>query len=117
MTLMLQHTGVLIPPVQTAPPPPLQAAILPAIQVGPPLPTVGPSSSPLRPVTLVFSSSVISSVSTQPLVPPAPIVTTAAVVVSVTSSALAAPAAQPPSESVPAPASTSDPGSETDSDP
>jgi hypothetical protein len=114
MTLMLQHTGVLIPPVQSPPPPPLQAAIVPAIQAGPPLPTVGPSSSPLQSVTLVFSSSVISSVSTQP---PAPTVTTAAVVVSVTSSAPAAPAPHPPSESVPAPASTTDPGSETDSDP
>jgi hypothetical protein len=48
MTLMLQHTGVLIPPVQSAPLPPLQAAIVQAIQAGPPLPTVGPSSSPLR---------------------------------------------------------------------
>jgi hypothetical protein len=105
MTLMLQHTSVSIPLVQSAPPPPLQAAIVPAIQAGPPLPTVGPSSSPLQPVTLVFSSLVISSVSTQPPVPPAPAVTTAVVVVSVTSSAPAAPA------------STADPGSETNSDP
>jgi hypothetical protein len=112
MTLMLQHTGVPIPPVQSAPPPPLHAAVVPAIQARPPLPTVDPSSSPLRPVTLVFSSPVISSVSTQPPVPPAPVVTTAAVAVSVTS---LAPAAQPPSESVPAPASTVDPRSETDS--
>jgi hypothetical protein len=117
MTLMLQHTGVSIPPVQSAPPPPLQAAIVPAIQAGPPLPTVGPSSSPLRPVTLVFSSPVINSISTQPPVPPAPAVTTAAVAVSVTSSATTALAAQPQSESVPAPASTADPGSETDSEP
>jgi hypothetical protein len=93
MTLMLQHTGVPIPPVQSALPPPLQAAIVPTIQAGPPLPTVDPSSSPLRPVTLVFSSPVISSVSTQPPVPPSPVVTTAAVVVSVTSSAPAAPVA------------------------
>jgi hypothetical protein len=50
-------------------------------------------------------------------VPPAPVVTTAAVAVSVTSSAPAAPTAQLPSESVPAPTSTVDPGSETDSDP
>jgi hypothetical protein len=90
---------------------------VPAIHPGPPLPTVGPSSSPLRPVTLVFTSPVISSVSSQPPVPPAPAVTTAAMVVSVTSSAPAAPAAQPPSESVPAPTSTVDSGSETDSDP
>jgi hypothetical protein len=95
MTLMLQHTGVPIPPVQSAPPPPLQAPIVPAIQSGPPLPTAGPSSSPLRPVTLVFLSSVIRSVSSQPPVPPAPAVTTGAVAVSVTSSAPAAPTAQP----------------------
>jgi hypothetical protein len=31
MTLMLHHTGVPIPPVQSAPPPPLQAAVVPAI--------------------------------------------------------------------------------------
>jgi hypothetical protein len=93
MTLMLQHTGVPIPPVQSAPPPPLQAPVVPAIQAGPPLPTVGPSSSPLRPVTLVSSSPVINFVSTQSPVPPAPAVTTATVAVSVTSSAPAAPAA------------------------
>jgi hypothetical protein len=50
-------------------------------------------------------------------VPPAPAVTTAAVAVSVTSSAPVAHAAQPLSESVPALASTADPGSETDFDP
>jgi hypothetical protein len=117
MTLMLQHTSVLVSPVQSAPPPPLQARIVPVIQPGPPVSTVGPSSSPLRPVTLVFTSPVIGSVNTQLPVPPAPVVTTAVVAVSVTSSAPTAPAAQPPSESVPAPASTADPGSETDSDP
>jgi hypothetical protein len=74
---------VSIPPVQSAPPPPLQAPIMLAIQPGPSLPTIGPSSSPLRPVTLVFT----------PPVPPAFVVTTAAVAVSVTSSAPAAPAA------------------------
>jgi hypothetical protein len=93
MTLMLQHTSVSIPPVQSAPPPPLQAPVVLAIQPGPPLPTVGPSSSPLRPVTLVFTSPVIGSVSSQPLVPLAPAVTTVAVAVSMTSLALAAPAA------------------------
>jgi hypothetical protein len=93
MTLMLQHTGVPIPRVQSAPPPLLQAPVVPAIQPGPPLPTFGPSSSPLRPVTLVFTSPVIGSVSSQPPVPPAPAVTTAAVAVSMTSSAPAAPAA------------------------
>jgi hypothetical protein len=98
MTLMLQHTGVSIPPVQSAPPPPLQAPVVPAIQPGPPLHTiVGLSSSLLRPVTLVFTLPVIGSVSTQSPVPPAPAVTTAVVAVSVTSTALAAPAAQPPS--------------------
>jgi hypothetical protein len=117
MTLMLQHTGVPIPPVQSAPPPPLQAPVVPAIQPGPPLPTVGPSSSLLRPVTLVFTSPVIGSVSSQSPVPPAPAVTTADVAVSVTSLAPTAPVAQPSSESVPALASTTDPRSETDSDP
>jgi hypothetical protein len=90
---------------------------VPAIQLGPPLPTLGPSSSLLRLVTLVFTSPVIGSISSQSPVPPAPAVTTAAVAVSVTSLAPAAPAAQLPSKSVPAPASTADPGSETDSDP
>jgi hypothetical protein len=50
-------------------------------------------------------------------VPPASAITTAVVAVSVTPSASAAPAAQLLSESVPAPASTTDPGSETNSDP
>jgi hypothetical protein len=90
---------------------------VPAIQPGPPLPTLGPSSSPLLPVTLVFMSPVIGSVSSQLQVPPASAITTAAVAVAVTSSAPAAPIAQLPSELVPAPASTADPGSETDSDP
>jgi hypothetical protein len=90
---------------------------VPAIQAGPPLPSFGPSSSPLRPVSLVFSSPVTSSVSAQPPVPPAPAVTTAAMAVSVTSSAPAAPIAQPQFKSVPAPASTADPRSKTDSDP
>jgi hypothetical protein len=31
MTLMLQHSGVSIPPVQSAPPPPIQAPVVPAI--------------------------------------------------------------------------------------
>ena len=92
MTHILQHTRAQIPLVQSAPPA-LQAAVVPALQAGPPLPSFGPSSSPLRPVTLVFSSSVISSVSAQLLVPPAPAVTTAGVAVSVTSSAPASPAA------------------------
>jgi hypothetical protein len=117
MALMLQHSGVSVPPVQSAPPPPLKAPVVPAIQSGPPLPSVGPSSSPLRPVTLAFTSPVLSSVCPQPPVPPASAVTTPAVAVSVTTSVPAAPAARPQSESVPAPASTTDPGSETDSDP
>jgi hypothetical protein len=117
MSLMLQHTGVPIPPVQSAPPPPLQAPVVPAIQLGPPPPTVGPSSSPLRPVTLVFTSPIINFVSSQPPVPAAPAIPTAAVAVSMTSSAPVAPTAHPSSESVPAPASTAHPGSETNSDP
>jgi hypothetical protein len=36
MTHILQHTGVQLPPFQSAPPPALQAAVVPAIQVGPP---------------------------------------------------------------------------------
>jgi hypothetical protein len=117
MTHILQHTGVQIPHVQSAPPPALQTAVVPAIQAGPPLPSVGPSSSPIRLVTLDFSSLVVSSVSAQPPVPPALAVTTANVAVFVTSSAPISPAAQPQSESVPAPASTADHGSKTDSDP
>jgi hypothetical protein len=117
MTLMLQHSGVSIPSVQSAPPPPLQVPVVLAIQPGPPLPTVGPSSSPLRPVTLAFTSPVLSSACPQPPVPPASAVTTTVVAVSVTTSDPAASAAQPQSESVPAPASTADPGSETDFDP
>jgi hypothetical protein len=78
-------------------------------------PPVGTSS--LRPVTLAFTSPVLSSVCPQPPVPPASDVTTTAVAVSVTTSVPVAPAARPQSESVPAPASTADPGSETDSDP
>jgi hypothetical protein len=117
MTHILQHTGVQLPPVQSAPPLALQAAIVPAIQAGPPLPSFGPSPSPLRSITLDFSSPVIRSVSAQPPVPPAPAVTTAVVAVSMTTSAPVDPAAQPQSDSVPAPASVADPGSETDSDP
>jgi hypothetical protein len=90
---------------------------VPAIQAGPPLSPFCPSPSRLWSVTLDFSSPVIGSVSAQPLEPPAPAVTTVAVVVSVTTSAPVDPAAQPLCESVPAPASTADPGSETDSDP
>jgi hypothetical protein len=93
MTHILQHTSVQLPPVQSAPPLILQAAVVPVIQVGPPLPSFGPSPSPLRPVTLDFSSPVISSISAQPPVPPAPAVTTADVAVSVTTLAPAAPAA------------------------
>jgi hypothetical protein len=94
MALMLQHFGVSVPPVQSAPPPPLQAHVVPAIQSGPPIPTVGPSSL-LRPVTLAFTSPVLSSVCPQPPVPPASAVTTTAVAVSVTTSVPAAPAARP----------------------
>jgi hypothetical protein len=89
---------------------------VPAIQAGPPLPPFGSSPSPLQPVTLEFSSPVVGTVSAQPPVSPAPAVTTAAVAVSMTAFAPADPAAQPLLESVPALASTIDPGSETDSD-
>jgi hypothetical protein len=115
MALMLQQSGVSVPPVQSAPPPLLHAPVVPSILSGPPVPSVGPSL--LRPVTLAFTSPVLSSVCPQPPVPPASAVTTTAVAVSVTTSVPAAPAARPQSESVPAPASTADPGSETDSDP
>jgi hypothetical protein len=57
-------------PVQSAPPPALQAAIVPALQAGPPLPPFGPS--PLRPITLDFSSPVVGTLSAQPPVPLAP---------------------------------------------
>jgi hypothetical protein len=93
MTHILQHNGVQIPHVQSAPPPALQAVVVPAILAGPPLPSFGPSSSPIRSVTLDFSSPVIRSVSAHLPVPPMLAVTTTAVVVSVTPSALAAPAA------------------------
>jgi hypothetical protein len=90
---------------------------VPAIQAGPPLPPFGPSPSSLWSVTLDFSSPVVGTVSAQPPVPPAPTVTTVVVAVSVTAPAPADPASQPLLESVPAPASTANPGSETDSDP
>jgi hypothetical protein len=95
MTHILQHTGVQLPPVHSAPPLALQGAVVPAIQAGPPLPSFGPSPSPLRPVSLSALSLVISSVSAQPPVPPAPAVTTDAVAVSVTTLAPVTPAAQP----------------------
>jgi hypothetical protein len=116
MALMLQQSSVSVPPVQSAPPPPLHAPVVPAIQSGPPVPTVGPSS-PLRSVTLAFTSPILSSVCPQPPVPPASVVTTTVVAVSVTTYVPAAPAARPQSESVPAPASTADTGFETNSDP
>jgi hypothetical protein len=79
MTHILQHTGVHLSPVQSAPPPALQATIVSTIQAGPPLPSFGPSPSPLWPVTLDFLSLVIGSISAQPPVPQAPNVTTAVV--------------------------------------
>jgi hypothetical protein len=63
MTHILQHTGVQLPLVQSASHPALQAAVLPGIQAGPPLPPFGPSPSPLRSVTLDFSSPVVRIVS------------------------------------------------------
>jgi hypothetical protein len=46
MNHILQHTGVQIPPVQSAPPLALQAALCQPLGRTP-LPSVGPSSSPL----------------------------------------------------------------------
>jgi hypothetical protein len=92
MTHILQHIVVQLPPVQSASPPALQAAIVLALQAGPPLPSFGPSPSPLRPVTLDFSSPVVGTISAQPSVPPAPAVTTAIVAISVTAPAPADPA-------------------------
>jgi hypothetical protein len=117
MTHIIQHTGVQLPPVQSAPPPALQAVVVPALPAGPPLPLFGPSPSPLRLVTLDFSSPVVGPISAQPPVPLAPAFTTIVVAVSVTAAAPADLASQPSLESVLAPASTADPGSETDSDP
>jgi hypothetical protein len=88
-----------------------------ALQLGPLLHLFGPSISPLRPVTLAFSTPVVRPISAQFLVPPATAVTTTVVVVSVTAPALVDPAPQPTSQLVPALASTIDPRSETDSDP
>jgi hypothetical protein len=90
---------------------------VPTIQSGPPFPSIGPSSSPLRPVTLAFTSPILSSVCPQPPVPPASAVTTTVVAVTVTTLVPTASAARLQSELVPAPASTTDPGSETDSEP
>jgi hypothetical protein len=112
MALMLQQSGVSVPPVLSAPPPPLHAPVVPSILSGTPVGT-----SPLRPVTLAFTSPALSSICPQPPVPPASAVTTTAMAVSVTASLPVAPAARPQSESVPAPASIVDPGSETDCDP
>jgi hypothetical protein len=49
MALMLQQSGVSVPPVQSAPPPTLHAPVVSSILSGPPVPSVGPSL--LRPVT------------------------------------------------------------------
>jgi hypothetical protein len=106
MTHILQHTGVQLPPIQSAPPSALQVAVVPAIQGGPTLPPFGPSPSPLWPVTLDFSSPDVGPVGAQPLVPA---VTTVAVAVSVTPPAPVDPTSQPLLESVPALASTTDP--------
>jgi hypothetical protein len=109
MTHILQHTGAQLPLVQSTPPP--------ALQAGPPLHLFCPTISPLRSVSLDFSTPVVGAISAQLLVPPAHVVTTTVVAVFMTAPAPADPAPQPTSESVPAPASTVDPRSETDSDP
>jgi hypothetical protein len=59
MTHILQHTGVPIPLVQSAPPPTLQVAVMLAIQSRPQLHSFGSSISSLRAVTLDFSVQVI----------------------------------------------------------
>jgi hypothetical protein len=110
MTHILQHTGVQLPPIQSAPPPALQEAVVPTIQAGPLLAPIGPSPTPLRAVTLDFSSPVVGTISAHPPVPPAPAVTTTAAVVSVTAPALVDPTSQPLLESVSTLASIVDPG-------
>jgi hypothetical protein len=117
MTHILQHTGVQLPLIQSSPPPTLQAAVVPALQSGPPLHSFGTTISPLRPVTLDFLAPVVGPVSAQPLVPPASAVTTAIMAVFMTTPAPMDPTPQPTSELVLAPTSTVDPGSKTDSDP
>jgi hypothetical protein len=89
---------------------------VPGLQSRPLLHSFGPSIFPLRPVTLDFSTQVVGPVSAQPPVPPASAITTIAVVVSVTALVPADLAPQPASESAPALASTTYPGSETDFD-
>jgi hypothetical protein len=116
MTHILQQTSVPIPPVQSTTHPALQAAVVPAIQSGPQLHSFGPPISPLRLVTMDFSTHVIGLVSTQPPVPPVSNVTTTIMAISVTAPAPVDPAPQLASESAPAPASTADTRSETDSD-
>lgn len=84
----------------------------------------GSTFSPLRPVTLDFSSQAIGVVIVQPSVPLVSTVSTLIVVVLVPTLALALesqapqsdPSSAPASESVPAPASTADPRSEFDFD-
>jgi hypothetical protein len=117
MTHILQHIGVQLPQVQSALPPAIQAVVVLALRLGPPLHSLGPSISLLRLVTLDFTTPVVRPVSAQPPVPPASAVTTATVAVSVTALALADPVPQPKSELVPAPTSTTNPTSETDFDP
>jgi hypothetical protein len=116
MTHILQHTGVLIPLVQFAPPPALQVAVVPAIQSGPQLHSFGPIISPLRPVSLDLSTQVVGPISTQPPVPLVSAVATPVVAVSVSVLAPADPAPDPASELAPALASTADTRSETDFD-
>jgi hypothetical protein len=94
MTHIFQHTGVQLPPVQSAPPLALQAVVVPPLLLGPSLHSFGPSISPLRPVTLDFLTLVVRPISAQPHVPPVTVVTTAVVAVSMTALAPADPAPQ-----------------------
>jgi hypothetical protein len=70
MALMLQHSGISAPPVQSAPPSSLHAPVVPSILSAPPAVT-----SPLRLVTLAFTSPALSSICPQPPVPLASAVT------------------------------------------
>jgi hypothetical protein len=89
---------------------------VPAIQSGPQLHSFGRTISPLRPVTLDFSTQIVGAINAQPLVPLVSAVATPVVVVTVPAPMSVAQAPQPVSESAPSLGSTADPGSKTDSD-
>jgi hypothetical protein len=117
MTLMLQHTGVSIPPFQSALPPTSSGSCCASYSARTPSsyswsfflsalashPGFHVTGHQLRQHSAASATSFCCYI--------------VVVAVSVTSLAPATPTAQPPSESVPAPASTTDPRSKTDSDP